>query len=110
MDKPSIIFSSLTATAAFQAGSIAFMLSYLAGILVVHRSRSIAGRPLMRHGIAALAAALIAGVVGVGIHRATINTATAALHAGPMASVSPEQLHRSIDAKGLAVVEVREPF
>jgi hypothetical protein len=110
MDELSIIFSSPPASEVFYAGSIAFMLAYVGGLLAPHTSRSGSGRPVVRHGIPMVAAALVAAVVGIGVHRATVSTAAAAAHQGLTASVSPEQIHRSIDAAALPVTEVREPF
>jgi hypothetical protein len=110
MDDFSIIFSYRPAQEVFIIASIAFMLAYLAGFLLVHQcSRAAWRRPIVRHGIPALGAALVAIGYGMGLHWATIAAASAA-HPGVPASVSPEHIHRTIDAPALPLIEVREPF
>jgi hypothetical protein len=109
MDELSLIFSSRPATEVFYIGSIIFILAYLAGFLVVQGwSRTPSRRTVFRHGIPALAAALIATASAAGIHWSTIKTLAASPDVAR--SVSPEQLHRSIDAAALPVLDVRDPF
>jgi hypothetical protein len=110
MDELSLIFSSPPAVEVFYIGSIIFMLAYVAGFLLVQAwGRAPGRRAAVRHGIPAVAAALIAVMSGAAVHWATIK---AALAASPnMArSISPEELHRAADVARLPVLEVRDPF
>lgn len=109
MDELSMIFSSPPATEVFYISSIVFVLAYLAAFLLLHgRSRAPRRRAFVRHGIPALGAALIAAGVGTGLQWASVKGAPG--HPALTASVSPEQIHRSVDAKALPLREVREPF
>jgi hypothetical protein len=110
MEELSLIFSSPPAAKVFYIGSIMFMLAYVVGFMLVRAWRHAAGqRAAIRHGIPAAAALLIAVASGAAVHWATIK-ATHAASPNMARSISPEELHRSVDAAALPVLEVREPF
>ena len=110
MEELSIIFSSPPTRDAYYIGSIAFMLFYAIGFFVLHRMNRPAGRaPLLRHGIPALGAMLVAAVTGLGFHWTSVRAASAGSSTATV-SVSPEALHRAVDPSTLPVLQVRDPF
>ncbi len=109
MEELSIIFSTAPTRDAFMIGTIAFMLCYVAGFVVLRQwARPAPRKPIVRHGIPAMAAVLVALVAGLGVHWTAVRAASAGMRA--TVTVSPEALHRTSDTKALPVSEVREPF
>jgi hypothetical protein len=110
VEELSIIFSSPPTRDVYYIVSIAFMLFYAIGFFVLHRmGRPSAHSRLVRHGIPAFGAVLIAAVVGLGAHWTSVRAASAGSSVTTM-SVSPEALHRAIDPTTLPVLRVRDPF
>jgi hypothetical protein len=101
---PEILSTDLTATIFFFS-SMTFLLLYVVGSIVLRKWSRIAERTsaIHRHFISGFGAALVATVVGFGLHAANVTMASAR---GQSAVISPQQLHRSIDMKALPVQEI----
>ena len=102
-----ILSTDLTATIFFFS-SMTFLLLYVAGFIVLRRWGRIAERTsaIHRHFISGFGAALVAAVVGFGLHAANVTMASARGQSG--ATISPQQLHRSIEMKTLPVQTIED--
>ncbi len=83
--------------------SILLLLLYGSGVTVLQRWRRTAGRtPAIRqHVICGVGAALVAAAFGFGLHATNVAIASAATPLGTINSISPHELHRAVDPKGL---------
>jgi hypothetical protein len=109
MDELSIIFSTAPTRDAFVIGTVAFMLCYVVGFVLLHWWARPAPRTrALRYGIPAMAAVLVAVVAGLGVHWTAVRAASAAMRS--VVTISPEALHRASDIKALPVSKVRWSF
>jgi len=105
---PAIFDNDLT-TAIFCFSSIAFLLLYVAGFILLQRWSRTSGRisAIHRHVISGLGAALAAMGAGFWLHSANIATASAKGQSGVATSISPQELHHSI-GKSLPVQQFED--
>lgn len=102
MNIVSALFGSYPASA-ICVGSLVFLLLYSAGFVAFQKWNPIAGRmPVFhRHLIPGLGAALAATGIGFWLHSADFTAASA--EGQTPASISPQEMHRSVDTKSLPV-------
>jgi hypothetical protein len=98
MNELSAIFDNDLTTAIFCFSSIAFLLLYVAGFILLQRWSRTSGRisAIHRHVISGLGATLMAMGVGFGLHAANVAMASARGQPGTTTSISPQELHHSI--------------
>src|SRR6266436_9548097 len=98
MNELSVIFDSDLITAIFCFSSIAFLLLYVAGFILLQRWSRTSGRisAIHRHVISGLGATLVAMGMGFGLHAANVAMASARAQLGATTSISLQELHRSI--------------
>jgi hypothetical protein len=99
MNELSVIFDSDLTTAVFCFSSIAFLLLYVAGFILLQRWSRTSGRisAIHRHVISGLGATLVAMGMGFGLHAANVAMASARGQLGATTSISLQELHRSIE-------------
>jgi hypothetical protein len=98
MNELSVIFDSDLTTAIFCFSSIAFLLLYVAGFILLQRWTRRSGRisAIHRHIISGLGATLVAMGMGFGLHAANVAMASARGQPEATTSISPRELHHSI--------------
>jgi len=111
MDEFAEIISSELVTRVYLIVSLVFVLIYVAGFLLLRGwAHSRKQKPIIsRHAVPGLAAALVAGAIGFGLHPAIISkTAIAGVQSA--VTISPEELQRQIDMNTLPVLRVDNPI
>jgi hypothetical protein len=105
MNEFSEIFSSDLTVEILCVSSIVLLLLYGAGFDLLQRWKRTAERmpAIQRHVISGLGAALVAVAVGFGLHAANVTIASAGTQSGATNSISPQELHRSVETKALPV-------
>jgi hypothetical protein len=105
MNEFSEIFSGDLTVEILCVSSIVLLLLYGAGFDLLRRWKRTALRmpAVQRHVISGLGAALVAMAVGFGLHAANVTIASARTQSGAMNSISPQELHRSVEMKSLPV-------
>jgi hypothetical protein len=105
MNEFSEIFGSDLTVEILCVSSILLLLLYGVGVSLLQRWKTTAQwiPAIQRHGISALGAALVAMAVGFGLHAANVTIASARTQSGAVNSISPQDLHRSVDMKSLPV-------
>jgi hypothetical protein len=85
--------------------TIVLLLLYGAGFTLLQKWKRTANwiPAVQRHVISGLGAALVAVAVGFGLHAANVTIASARTQSGAVNSISPQELHRSVDMKSLPV-------
>jgi hypothetical protein len=106
MNRFSGILGTDLTTTIFFFSSMAFLLLYVAGFIVLRKWGRIAERTsaVHRHFISGCGAALVAIALGFGLHTLNVSMASAGGRSG--ATISPQQLHRSMEMKALPVQEI----
>ena len=110
MNRFSEIFSTDLTTTIFCLSSMTFLLLYVAGIVMLRKWSRIAARTSVfhRHFISGFGAALMATAFGFGLHAADVTMASARGQSEATYSISPQELHRSVDMKSLPVQTIED--
>jgi hypothetical protein len=105
MNEFSEMFSGDLTVEILGVSSIVLLLLYGVGFDLLQRWKRTAERmpATQRHVISGLGAALVAMAVGFGLHAANVTFAFARTQSGAMNSISPQELHRSVEMKSLPV-------
>jgi hypothetical protein len=105
MNEFSEIFGTDLTVEILGVSSILLLLLYGAGVSLLQRWKTTAQwiPAVQRHVISGLGAALVAVAVGLGLHAANVTIASARTQSGTVNSISPQDLHRSVDMKSLPV-------
>jgi hypothetical protein len=101
MNEFSEIFSNDLTTEIFCFTTIAFALLYAAAFVLLQRWSRTFGPTTAMHIASCLGAALAAAAIGLGLHAVNITIASARGHVEGATSISPQELHRSVDMKTL---------
>jgi uncharacterized membrane protein len=106
MNRFSEILSTDLTTTNFCFSTMTFLLLYVVGFIALRKWGPIAERTsaIHRHFISGFGAALVAAALGFGLHAANVTMASA--KGQSEATISPQQIHRSMEMKTMQVQEI----